>query len=79
MVLLSLQQPMSGFDVTVTASLWCSLADCGNGAVVWQEAVAASHTATRLASEGAVHQTLRHVVDRVGAGVPLASVNLMSS
>lgn len=45
-VLVSMNQPLVGFDMSVTASVWCTLVDTSTGAVVWQDMFADSSTKT---------------------------------
>lgn len=77
-MLVSLQQPMFGLDMTVTATVQYAVTDAKTGAVVWQEAVATPHTATmgdafagttrlRLANEGAMRKNIAVVVEKLGA------------
>jgi hypothetical protein len=43
-VLVSLNQPLVGFDMSVTATVWCTLIDDATGEVAWQDMFAASST-----------------------------------
>lgn len=75
--LVSLDQPLVGFDMTVTATVQYSVTDMRTGAVVWQETVATPHTARvaesflgttrlRLANEGAVRKNIAQLIERLG-------------
>jgi hypothetical protein len=75
--LVSLQQPMFGLDMTVTASVHYEVTDARTGAVVWQEGVLTPHTATvgdafvgvtrlKLANEGAVRKNIAKLVEQLG-------------
>jgi len=80
-VLVSLNQPLFGFDRTVTATVWCKLMDAQTGEVVWQDMIAASHTATlgdalvgfrrlQLANEGAVRRDIGAIIERLVKTLP---------
>lgn len=75
--LVSLQQPMFGLDMTVTANVHYEVTDTRTGAVVWQEGVVLPYTATvgdafvgstrlRLANEGAVRKNIARLVEKLG-------------
>ena len=75
--LVSLQQPMFGLDMTVTASVHYEVVDARTGAVVWQEGVLTPYTATvgdafvgvtrlKLANEGAIRKNIAKVVEKLG-------------
>jgi hypothetical protein len=76
--LVSLQQPMFGFDMTVTATVQYSLTDTTTNTVIWHEAMATPYTATvsdafvgsarlRLANEGAMRKNIAKLIERLGA------------
>lgn len=77
-VLVSLNQPLVGFDMSVTATVWCTLIDDATGEVAWQDMFAASSTATvgdalvgvvrlQRANEGAMRGALTKIVQRLAA------------
>lgn len=76
--LISLEQPLFGFDMTVTATVRYVVTDTAGGAEVWQETVATPFTATigdafmgptrlKLANEGSMRKNIARVVERIGA------------
>ena len=85
--LVSLRQPSLGFDMTVAAAVWCKLIEVSSGRVVWQDTVARSYKAhlfdhliaserLRLASEGAVRETIVELIARISGVHPAGSLSV---
>jgi hypothetical protein len=77
-LLMKLEQPLFGFDMTVTATVQYVVTDTTSGGVVWTEVVATPHTATvgdafvgvtrlKLANEGALRKNIGQLVQKLGA------------
>ncbi|MCM2334038.1 MAG: hypothetical protein NDI82_08820 [Anaeromyxobacteraceae bacterium] len=77
-VLVKLEQPFIGLDMTVTATVQYTVTDRRSGAVVWTEQVVTPFTATmgdafvgstrlKLANEGAVRKNIAQLVAKLGA------------
>jgi hypothetical protein len=78
-----LEQPLVGYDMTVTATVSYELKDLQSGKVLWSDTVVTPHTATvsdafvgitrlRLANEGAVRKNIATLLQRI-AGAKLGS------
>lgn len=85
--LLSLDQPMVGFDMTVTAIVQYFMTDAATGAMVWQDTITTPFTATvgdaflgntrlQKANEGAVKANLLELIQRLNAASVRSPVSL---
>ncbi len=85
--LVSLRQPTFGFDMTVSAAVWCKLTDLSSGQVVWQDTIARAYKAhlfdhfigterLRLASEGALRETIVELIVRISGVHPAGSLSV---
>jgi hypothetical protein len=74
--LFSMQQPIFGFDLTVTLEAGWTLQPASGGAPVWQESIKSAHTATvsdsfaavtrlRLATEGAAKKNIEQGLAKI--------------